>query len=126
MRNTVAAVLIAGIACAGIVGAVAHAAPTRDQAVVLQLKAVGAIAYNKKALRAPHGKVTIRMTNTSPLKHDVAIKGKSVTAKSAKGKLVATGGISIATATLKAGKYTFLCTVPGHAAAGMKGILTVK
>ena len=27
---------------------------------------------------------------------------------------------------LKPGKYTFLCTVPGHAQAGMKGTLTVK
>jgi uncharacterized cupredoxin-like copper-binding protein len=30
------------------------------------------------------------------------------------------------TATLKPGTYTFLCTVPGHAAGGMKGTLTVK
>ena len=28
--------------------------------------------------------------------------------------------------SLKTGKYAFLCTVPGHAAAGMKGTLTVK
>ena len=27
---------------------------------------------------------------------------------------------------LKKGKYAFLCTVPGHAAGGMKGTLTVK
>jgi uncharacterized cupredoxin-like copper-binding protein len=27
--------------------------------------------------------------------------------------------------TLAAGTYTFECTVPGHAAAGMKGVLTV-
>ena len=26
----------------------------------------------------------------------------------------------------KAGKFPFLCTVPSHAAAGMKGTLTVK
>ena len=29
-------------------------------------------------------------------------------------------------AGLKKGKYTFLCPVPGHAAAGMKGTLTVR
>ena len=33
-------------------------------------------------------------------------------------------------ATLKVvfakGKFAYLCTVPGHAAAGMKGVLTVK
>ena len=26
----------------------------------------------------------------------------------------------------KKGKYPYLCTVPGHAAAGMKGIFTVR
>jgi uncharacterized cupredoxin-like copper-binding protein len=26
----------------------------------------------------------------------------------------------------KAGKYAYMCTLPGHAAGGMKGILTVK
>jgi uncharacterized cupredoxin-like copper-binding protein len=30
------------------------------------------------------------------------------------------------TAELQPGTYTFLCTVPGHAQAGMEGTLTVK
>jgi plastocyanin len=92
-------------------------------ATTLQLKASGSIAYNKKTLSAPAGKVTIRMTNGSPLKHDVAIKGNGVKAK---GKIVPTGGASVVTANLKAGRYTFYCTVPGHEAAGMKGVLTVR
>ena len=28
--------------------------------------------------------------------------------------------------TVKAGKYQFFCTVPGHRQAGMEGTLTVK
>jgi len=28
--------------------------------------------------------------------------------------------------TLKRGKYTYVCTVPGHAALGMKGVFTVR
>ena len=37
------------------------------------------------------------------------------------------GGTStIDIANLKAGTYTFYCSVPGHEAAGMKGTLTVS
>jgi len=62
------------------------------------------------------------MKNLSPLQHDVAIKGKGV---SVKGKVVGKGATSTVTATLKKGTYTFYCSVDGHAAAGMKGTLTI-
>ena len=42
------------------------------------------------------------------------------------GQVVSSGGTSQVTVSLKPGTYQFLCTVPGHAAAGMKGVLTVK
>ena len=35
-------------------------------------------------------------------------------------------GVKLLTVTLTAGTYTFECTVPGHAEAGMKGTLTVS
>ena len=54
--------------------------------------------------------------------HDIAITGPV----NGKGAVVGKGGTSSFKVTLKAGSYTFLCTVPGHAAAGMKGTLTVK
>ncbi len=44
----------------------------------------------------------------------------------AKTKLVDGGASDAVTAKLDAGTYTFLCTFPGHYAAGMKGTLTVK
>jgi len=40
--------------------------------------------------------------------------------------VVGSGGTSEVMENLTAGKYTFLCTVPGHADGGMKGELTVK
>jgi plastocyanin len=81
------------------------------------------LAYNKKTLTAKTGKVTIVMANPSSVfQHDVAIKGNGVKVK---GKVVGKGGVSKVTATLKPGKYTFYCTVPGHEAAGMKGTLIV-
>jgi azurin len=44
----------------------------------------------------------------------------------AKTKLVNGGDTDSASANLPPGTYTFLCTFPGHYAAGMHGTLTVK
>ena len=99
------------------------AAPTTSSSTTLRISAKAAgLAFSTTHLTARHGIVTIRMTNLSPLPHDVAIRGNGI---SKSGKLVPKGGTSIVTATLKKGVYTFLCTVPGHAAAGMKGKLTI-
>ncbi len=90
----------------------------------LQLTADKAqLKYDKTSLEAPAGKVTIDLTNPSPIPHDVAIKGNGVEAKS---KVIQNGDKTSVTAKLKPGTYTFYCTVPGHEAAGMKGTLTVK
>jgi uncharacterized cupredoxin-like copper-binding protein len=65
------------------------------------------------------GKVTFRVTNRGALEHDFKIAGK-VTPKLEPGKTVSL------TVTLKKGKAPYLCTIPGHAAAGMRGVVTVK
>jgi plastocyanin len=83
----------------------------------------GALRYNKTTLSASAGKVTITMANPSPLQHDVAIEGNGV---SDTGNIVSTGGTSTVSVNLKPGTYTFLCTVDGHADAGMKGTLKVS
>ena len=80
------------------------------------------LRFDKQTLTAPAGKVTIVMANPSPLQHDVAIQGNGVDMA---GAVVSKGGTSTVSADLKPGTYTFLCTVDGHAAAGMKGTLTV-
>jgi uncharacterized cupredoxin-like copper-binding protein len=67
----------------------------------------------------PKGSVTFRVTNRGTLSHDFKIAGK-------KTKLIAKGkSATLTTSFAKAGKYAYLCTVPGHAAGGMKGVLTV-
>jgi uncharacterized cupredoxin-like copper-binding protein len=43
-----------------------------------------------------------------------------------KGEVVDSGGVSQVSVTLKAGTYTFYCSVQGHRAAGMLGKLVVK
>ena len=64
------------------------------------------------------GKVTFKLVNKGKLAHDLRIAGKTAT-------LVQPGKSGALVVTLKKGKYPYLCTVPGHAAAGMKGVLTV-
>jgi uncharacterized cupredoxin-like copper-binding protein len=87
------------------------------------------LAYAKKALAAKAGSVTLRSKNMSPvLRHNIALrKGTTATGRLlVKGKVVGKNGVSKFTKTLAKGKYRFLCTVPGHEAGGMWGILTVK
>jgi plastocyanin len=81
------------------------------------------LAFDKKSLASKPGKVTIDFENPAALQHDVAIeKEGKIVAVSA---LIGEGKTSIS-ANLAPGSYTFLCTVPGHAEAGMEGTLTVK
>jgi mono/diheme cytochrome c family protein len=82
----------------------------------------GALAFLFGKATAPAGPITISMPNQSPIQHDIAIQGPV----NGKGPEVGKGGDSTFKATLKPGSYQFLCTVPGHAAGGMKGTLTVK
>jgi plastocyanin len=85
------------------------------------------LAFNTKSLSSKPGKVTINFTNPAPIQHDVAVeKGKTITgAILAKSDLISQSKTSVS-ADLAPGTYTFLCTVPGHAQAGMQGTLTVK
>jgi plastocyanin len=80
------------------------------------------LKFNTNKLSAKAGKVTITMTNPSPLQHDVSIKG----GVNKQGATVGQGGKSVVTVDLKPGKYTFYCSVDGHEAAGMNGELDVS
>jgi plastocyanin len=83
----------------------------------------GQLSYNTKQLTAKAGKVTITMTNMSPLEHDVAVaQGSKVLGVTPTFQ----GGSRTLTLSLKPGAYTFYCTVPGHRQAGMEGTLTVS
>lgn len=81
------------------------------------------IAFDTTKLSAQAGEVTIDFTNPSALEHDVAIEqnGQQI----AISETIAEGKTSVS-AELEPGTYTFLCTIPGHAEAGMEGTLTVK
>lgn len=80
----------------------------------------GALAFTAGKATAPAGSLTFVMDNPSNIPHNIALKGDGT------GPVVGPGGTSKFTAKVKAGKFTFVCTVPGHSEGGMKGELTVK
>ena len=82
----------------------------------------GELDYNTRQLTAKAGRVTITMTNMSPLEHNVTlVRGSTVLGATPSFQ----GGSKSLTLNLKPGTYTFYCSVPGHRAAGMEGTLTV-
>jgi plastocyanin len=81
------------------------------------------LKFSTRTLRATHGKVTVRMSNPSSFRHGIAVEGHGVDRD---GRIVAKGGVSTVTVTLKTGRYEFYCPVKGHKAAGMRGTLIVS
>ena len=78
-----------------------------------------------------HGTVTFKVTNSGILPHDFKVcssnKGGTANACAGKGTTSITPGTTktLTVTFTKAGSYEYLCTVSGHAAAGMKGLLKV-
>jgi uncharacterized cupredoxin-like copper-binding protein len=93
--------------------------------LALSAQESGGLSFDKTTLTAKAGKVTIVMDNGSgdSLPHGIAVEGNGVDKD---GPTVQPGAKSTVTVTLKPGKYTFYCPVPGHRAAGMMGTLTVQ
>ena len=77
----------------------------------------------QKALTAKAGTVTVDFTNDSPVTHDVKI---AQGAKVLGGTKQLSKGKATADVPLKAGTYTFFCSVDSHRQAGMQGQLTVQ
>lgn len=69
--------------------------------------------------RLVRGVATITVVNRGEATHDLRIAGK-------KTKILNPGQRATLKVTLKKGTYAYLCTVPGHAALGMKGKLVVR
>jgi uncharacterized cupredoxin-like copper-binding protein len=115
-----------GIGIAVVVAALAVAIPAlaspahtaRASATAVKVTATEfKFALSTKTAKA--GSVVFTVTNKGKLAHDFKIGGK-------KTAMLAPGKSAKLTVTLKAGKFPYICTVPGHAAAGMKGTFVVK
>jgi uncharacterized cupredoxin-like copper-binding protein len=116
MRRTrlglVALLLLAVLAVP--IAALARVAATTDRVTMTEFH------YALSPVSVHKGVVRFTLSNNGSVGHDLKINGK----KSAIIGPHKTGSFSVT--FRKAGRYTYLCTVPGHAAAGMKGVLIVK
>jgi plastocyanin len=80
------------------------------------------IYFTPKSISAPAGKLNIDYVEKGSQQHTLVIDGVSGF------KLQVGPGAKSATGTvdLKAGDYTYYCTIPGHRAQGMQGTITVS
>jgi len=103
------------------------AAPAPSGAAqVLKLAAdpSGGLSYDTTTLTAHPGKVTIEFTNMASIEHNVTVSSSSGSDIGATPTF--SGATKSLTVDVKAGTYTFFCSVPGHRQAGMQGTLTVQ
>ena len=93
------------------------------QTLKLSAAASGQLAFSTTALSGKAGTIRIVMHNPAPLQHNISLQGPG--GVNLHGATVSQNGDSQVQASLKPGKYTFYCSVPGHRQAGMQGTLTV-
>jgi uncharacterized cupredoxin-like copper-binding protein len=111
--------------------ATAHHAAAKGTTVSVIAGKPSEFSFKLSTKTVPHGAVTFKVTNGGTLPHDfkVCASSKGGTALTCTGKgtvVISPGGAAKLVVTFKtAGKYEYLCTVSGHAAAGQKGILKV-
>jgi uncharacterized cupredoxin-like copper-binding protein len=108
------------LAVPALVAAAAIALPLATAGGATSVKVTGKeykFILSTKTVR--HGSVTFKFKNAGKLTHDFKIAGKA-TKTITKGKSAAP-----LTVKLKKGTYKYICTIPGHAAKGMKGTLRV-
>jgi plastocyanin len=94
--------------------------PTSAAATTIQVKG-GEFFFrlSSKSIRKP-GKVTFSFKNIGHVGHDFAVNGRRT-------PIIQPGKTARLVVTFKKkGKWVYKCTVPGHAAAGMKGTFTVR
>lgn len=96
----------------------AQAAPTDGSATTVVVTATE-FKFTLSKTNVPRGDIVFTVVNRGKVAHNFWINGKAT-------PLVAPGQSATLRATLSRGRLMYECTVPGHAAAGMKGALTVR
>jgi len=116
IRTTALIAIVAAVLAVSAAPAGAH--PKALRTTVTVAASEFKFVLNKKT--AGRGVVVFKVTNVGALAHDFLISGR-------KTRMLKHGESDTLRVTfLRKGSYPYKCTVAGHAAAGMKGIFTVK
>ena len=107
------ALLVAAIGLAIVPAAISKSSATQATTVTVTAKE---FKFTLSKRSVPKGAVTFKVTNKGKLPHDFKISGK-------KTPLLKPGKSATLKVTLSKGSKAYICTVSGHAAAGMKGSL---
>jgi len=113
--------LVFAVLVSALVLPLGASARTSNSATTTTVKVTGKeFAFILSRKSGPRGIFVFRFTNRGTVPHDFKIAGK-------KTPLVQAGqSATLRVKILKPRKYVYICTVPGHAAAGMKGVFRVK
>ena len=109
------------MATAVLVGGAASASAAVQTPVLLKTVTVKAseFKFTLSSKSAKRGIVIFKVTNVGKVSHDFSINGR-------KTKMISPGkSDTLRVVFLKKGPYPYMCTVPGHAPAGMKGVFTI-
>jgi uncharacterized cupredoxin-like copper-binding protein len=113
--------LVTAIAACSLVAAVsAFGGSSATTTVSVTAGKPGEFHFTLSKKTVAKGTVVFKVANKGSVSHDFKIAGKTTPSIGA-GK-----ASTLKVIFKKGGKYPFLCTLPGHADAGMKGTLTVK
>ena len=116
----VVAVGIAALTPAGL--ASARTPPTAHAAATTNVSVTGkefSFHLSRTSISKP-GTVNFTFRNVGTMAHDFSIGGKT-------SKLIGPHkSAKLAVTFHKKGRFAYLCTVPGHAQAGMRGVFTVR
>jgi uncharacterized cupredoxin-like copper-binding protein len=112
-------VFVTLLAAAAALAVVPIASPSQSAARATTVKVTAKeFKFTLSKAKVPHGTVVFVVTNRGKLGHDFKIGTK-------KTPMLKPGKSSTIRVKLAKGGKKYLCTVPGHAAAGMKGTLKV-
>lgn len=75
--------------------------------------------FSPRTINVPAGRTSISVTNRDLFWHTFTVSDLDVDLR------VPTGGLRTATFDAPAGRYRFVCAIPGHESAGMRGTLVV-